>query len=163
MEIWKDIVGFEDYEVSSYGNVRSKPRDTRNQYSKDVNKSKRGGTYLSVILYKNNKRHQKNIHNLVARAFIGESNGKVVNHINENKHDNRISNLEYITHKENCNHGSGINRSSMNRMKKVRCSNGKIYNSLKECSIELGLHKSKISNVCNGKRKTTGGYKFEYL
>lgn len=162
-EIWKTIPNFEDYEASNMGRIRSKPRDTRNQYKEGVIKTPRNGIYLTVILYKNGIRFQKTVHRLVAETFFGVNNELVVNHINENKHDNRLSNLEFVTLKENCNHGTAIERSSKNRMKKVKCSNGKIYNSLKECARDLGLQKSKISNVCHGKRKTTGGLKFEYI
>lgn len=108
MEIWRKIEGFESYEVSNMGRVRSLDRvscsghkltgkvliPTQNQYG-----------YLIVSLYKNGTRYIKRVHRLVSVAFIPNPEGKPqVNHIDGDKSNNRVSNLEWATAKENCQH-----------------------------------------------------------
>ena len=66
--------------------------------------------YLQVFLYKNGRSKRFTVHQLVASYFLPDQMGKEINHINEDKLDNRVENLEYITHKENCNYGSRNSR-----------------------------------------------------
>lgn len=165
-EIWKDIKGYEGlYQVSSLGRVKSLPRDRGNQYSwMEIIKSQRKGIYLSVTLFKEGVRSVRPVHQLVAETFLKTNPEKpFVNHINEIKYDNRLINLEYVTHIQNCNHGTAIERSSEKRRKPVKCSNGEIYEGVNSAAKILGLHPSKISNVCTRKRKTTGGLTFEFI
>jgi predicted XRE-type DNA-binding protein len=99
MEVWKTIKGFEDYEVSNYGNVRNIKKNKILKSKKD-----RSG-YLSLSLYLNGVKKFKYIHRLIALNFIEEIEGKpFVNHKDGNKLNNLISNLEWCTHKENCQH-----------------------------------------------------------
>ena len=125
-EIWKPVVGYEGlYEVSNLGNVRSLAHTTRVakkdcEYdcphpSKVLRPQTRRHGYLSVCLYgkggKNGRFTQVSIHRLVAEAFIPNPENKTeVNHIDENKQNNRADNLEWMTHKENANHGTAIAR-----------------------------------------------------
>lgn len=114
-EEWRDIVNYEGYyQVSSFGNVRSVERDILrsngiNQHCKSVIlKSFQGKTcnYLSVQLSKDNHTEKFMIHRLVAYAFLGlkkESNLEV-NHIDGNTHNNRLDNLEIVTHQQNIDH-----------------------------------------------------------
>ena len=96
-EIWKSIDGFEQYEVSSYGQVRN------TRFNRPLIPWKRAG-YLSVDLYKNGRGIHHDIHRLVATAFCPNENGSmVVNHINSNKHDNRSENLEWVNFEGNLN------------------------------------------------------------
>ena len=101
-EIWKDIEGYEGlYQVSSFGRVK---RVTTGRILKG-SKDKDG--YLVVGLYKNNTKSTKKIHRLVAQAFIPNHEHKPeINHIDEDKTNNKVSNLEWITRKENLNHGT---------------------------------------------------------
>jgi hypothetical protein len=96
MEIWKDIKGFEGkYRISSYGNVWSITKGLRN-----INPGMSG--YLSVSLWKNNKRVNTSIHRLVAEHFIDNPNNlPLVDHINNVRHDNNVSNLRWVDYVSN--------------------------------------------------------------
>lgn len=106
IEIWKDIPGYEGlYQVSNFGRVKSLKRiDSLGRISKetilkhDINKK----GYFRVCLYKNN-RIKQSVHRLVAKSFLGVSDLQV-NHINGNKNDNRLENIEYVTNRENQSH-----------------------------------------------------------
>lgn len=95
-EEWKDIKDFINYQVSNLGRVRNKTRG--NILSPNNN----GSNYLSVQLGKGKRRY---IHRLVAQEFIPNSrNCKEINHINGNRMDNRINNIEWCTRQDNINH-----------------------------------------------------------
>lgn len=113
-EIWKPVKGYEGlYEVSNLGNVKSLDRfvinhKNKKQFypSKTLKKSKRKNGYLSVILSKNNIQKNLSVHRLVAISFIpNNQNKKCVNHIDSDRSNNVLSNLEWTTHKENRMHG----------------------------------------------------------
>lgn len=106
-ERWCAIKGYEGkYEVSDLGNVRSLNYGRSGKIKVLSPAIKKG--YLNVILYKKGeKRKMFRVHRLVVTAFIGPiPKGMVVNHINENKLDNRLSNLEICTVTQNINHGT---------------------------------------------------------
>lgn len=110
-EIWRPVVGYEGlYEVSSYGRVRSLDRyDSRNRFCKGrilkLNDDGRG--YLSVQLCSNNKIKKFLVHRVVAQAFISNpDNLPEVNHLDEDKTNNRVDNLEFCNHKYNINFGT---------------------------------------------------------
>ena len=127
-EVWKDVVGYEGlYKVSDRGNVYSVERI-------GVNGNKIGGRmlkpwydrygYIRVSLRKNGIKKNKRVHRLVAEAFIPNPNNlPEVNHMDENKTNNELSNLEWCTRKHNNNHGTIIERSAQARSKKVRAVN----------------------------------------
>ena len=114
-EIWKPVVGYEGlYEVSSYGRVRSLDRyDSRNHFCKGkiLKLQTAGRGYLSVELSSNGKTKKFLVHRLVAEAFItNPDNLPEVNHINEDKTNNRVDNLEFCNHKYNVNYGTRTDR-----------------------------------------------------
>ena len=117
--------------------------------------------YLMVSLYKDGTCKQKGIHRLVAETYIPNPKGlSDVNHKDENKENNCVDNLEWMTHKANCNYGSF----TIKRKKRVYCVElDKIFESGKEAAEELGLNKGNISSCCTGRYKTTGGYHFRYI
>lgn len=113
-EIWHDIKGYEGlYQVSNYGNIKSMSRirqgkknrfySTKKRILKPHFNKKRG--YYQVILMKNGVIKLFTCHRLVAKTFlINIRNKKYVNHINGNKLDNKVENLEWCTHSENIVH-----------------------------------------------------------
>ena len=116
-EHWKPIIGFEGlYEISDLGRVKSLSRYVKSKANSKMKiperilktgKNKCG--YALVVLMKNNKRHNKLVHRLVAKAFINNpENYAVVNHIDGNKHNNSLENLEWCTSKENIHHAMRI-------------------------------------------------------
>lgn len=102
------LIGYEDikseYFISNNGNVISKSRKTEKVLKYRVGKN--GYPYVTLRT-KDNKNKTSKIHRLVALAFVDSPSGKEqVNHINENKLDNNAENLEWVTPKENINHGT---------------------------------------------------------
>lgn len=117
IEEWRPITGYEEsHEVSNFGNVRSIDRviETNSRWG-TRRKEKRKGRQLSSFMNKDGypcvhikrDRRQKEfkIHRIVALAFLGEpGEGMEVNHIDGDKTNNHVSNLEWVTHKENMVH-----------------------------------------------------------
>lgn len=106
IEEWRWIKGYDGhYEVSNLGNVRSTkipPRPTRRPIPYTLSPNKQNNGYLTVTLSLNAKPTMKLVHRLVAEAFIeNEANKLVVNHIDNNRENNCVSNLEWCTHSEN--------------------------------------------------------------
>lgn len=101
-EVWKPVVGYEDYEVSNLGRVYSKKSKI---YLKPM--VHRDG-YLRVALYVNNKRQYKYIHQLVAQAHIPNPNNFTeINHLDRDKTRNTIDNLEWSSRTHNVQHSHG--------------------------------------------------------
>jgi hypothetical protein len=97
IEIWKDIKGFENkYQISNLGRIKSL---LTNKYLKHcINGS---GYYLVTLCFKG-KKYNRNVHKLLADAFlIKENDNLVVDHINNNPLDNRLENLQFVTHRIN--------------------------------------------------------------
>jgi len=106
MEIWKDVKNYEGrYQISNFGNVKSLnyKRTKKERLLKSVID---GSGYNCVLLYVNGKRKQRNVHQLVAESFLNhEPCGfkLVINHIDLNKLNNNVSNLEIISTRQNSN------------------------------------------------------------
>ena len=101
-EEWRKIEGFPNYTISNLGRVCS----TKREQAVILKARKNRYGYLQVYLCNENKKfYNKKVHRLVASAFISNHNDNTeVNHINGNKTDNNVSNLEWITHSENLKH-----------------------------------------------------------
>ncbi|MDY2883057.1 MAG: NUMOD4 domain-containing protein [Romboutsia timonensis] len=127
-EVWKDIKGFEEiYQVSNFGRVKSLLRKRRNRngyfYIKEkiLKQSINTYGYLQVCLYNNCERSVKRVHRLVAETFIpNPSNKPEVNHIDGNKTNNKIDNLEWVTSKENITHAFKIGLRTVTEEQKTK-------------------------------------------
>ena len=117
-EIWKSIKSYEGlYEISSLGRVKS--LNYRGTGKKKILKNiECSNGYLMVNLTKNGKQKQFKVHRLVAEAFIPNSEDKpCIDHINTIRTDNRVSNLRWVTQKENCNNELSKKKYSENHRK----------------------------------------------
>ena len=168
-EIWCDVKGYEGlYQVSNWGNVKSL-NYKRTGKEKILRPCKDGNGYLYVVLFENGKYKLYKVHRLVLSTFspIENSHELQVNHINECKTDNRLENLEWVTCKENCNHGTRNKRSGEKKsIPIVQLSlEGKYIRSWKSShdAERNGFDPSHIIKCCKGKYKTHKGYRFMYL
>lgn len=162
---WKIIKDFENYEVSTNGDVRSKSREgTKGGIIRPFFDRRKGG-YLKVHIYKNGKQYQPLIHTLVARAFLPRIEGKTeVNHINGVKTDNRVSNLEWCSRKENINHAY---ENQLRKTRKVgQYKNGELIATYRSChyaSKQTNIQYCSIYWCLKGVYKHAGGYEWQYL
>lgn len=166
-EEWRDIPGYEGlYQVSNLGRVKSLPRNRKGRgvgshlVPGKILKPIRVGEYLGFKLC-NIKPSNRYCHILVAECFLNKVKGKTeVNHIDGNKHNNIVSNLEWCTRIENGIHAFniGLHKPHTPKNRKgvlVVYSNGsKIsYQSITEASDALGISASSISRACSQGRK----------
>lgn len=163
---WKRIEGFEDYKVSDDGYVYS---EKTNRVLNLINNS---SGYFHICLTNKGEMQYKLLHRLIAQAFIPNPEEKPsVNHIDGNKKNNSIENLEWVTNQENIRHAFDIGLMKGNpssRRKKIvqidKNTNKVIseFDSQFEASKELNIHVSSLSQCLNGKYKTAGGYIWKY-
>lgn len=184
MEIWKDIPEYEGlYQVSNQGRVKSLFR-----YKKVLKPNILKNGYETVELFKNKSSRRMLVHRLVAMAFIENPNNlPQVNHKDENKQNNFVENLEWVTAIENMSYGTRLARQISNTnysselRKNIARENGKTtsksviqyskngefisrFDSAKEASRKTGANHAHILECCHGLRyKTVNGFiwKFE--
>lgn len=165
MAIWKPVFGYEGlYEVSDFGAVRRVG-------GKMLTPKKESNGYIRYHLSKKGVDKSILAHRIVAIAFIENPLGyKTVNHINEDKSDNRVENLEWCDMSYQNSYGTGaINRNKFKEKPVLQYTKDgqfiKKFDSVKKAAIELGLHETCIHCVCKGQRgyKQTGGFVFKYV
>ena len=179
MEEWRDVVGYEGlYQVSNFGRVRSLERKIsygNTQYTKRAMNMKvtvGKNLYCRVTLTKDGKQSQVYVHRLVAEAFLpNPDNLPEVDHIDANPSNNNLSNLHWVSHKENMDHmiELGRNYDGSENLKHdgpkraVVRNDGKRYDSLLAAAKDLGYKTNFViwSNL-NGKTKSCRGYTFRY-
>ena len=167
-EEWKSITGYEGlYEVSSLGRVRSLNYHCTGKI-KVLKPCKRGYGYLYVKLCKNRVMKKCSIHRLVAETFIQNPlNKPQVNHKDEDKTNNRASNLEWMTAKENSNYGTRNEHVAKVLSKPVLqfTKDSKFvaeYLSTHDAERRTGIAHSSIAKCCRGSYKSAGGSVWRY-
>lgn len=168
-ELWKDVLGYEGlYQVSNFGNVKSLNYNHTGKQHRMRPQISQG--YCQIPLWKNKKCKILKIHVLVWTAFNGPiPSGMQVNHINEDKTDNRLDNLNLMTPKENINWGSGIKRRSVTHNKQIAQFDLdgnliQIWPSQKSIVDALNISTpAHISECCHGKRPYAHGYVWKLL
>lgn len=162
-EIWKDVEDFPNYQVSNRGRVKNK----NNEHVLKPALDKSTG-YLKVSLWVDGKGYTKPIHRLVAKTFLNTSDntGLEVNHIDGDKQNNVVDNLEWCTKGENTKHAYRIRLRVPSE--KTGCSvkvveTGKVFNSLRDCANAIGGRGHTISMCLSDKydRSKHKGFHFE--
>ena len=170
------------YEVSSFGRIRSKRRETKNRYSTMIRRQKilrqvpdnRRG-YMTVSLGAS-PRKTFLVHRLVALAFIPNPERKPqVNHKDGNRINNNLSNLEWVTNKENNLHAwslglyrpvLGVKHHNNKAVRVFRFNDhslvGDFFSLAEACrQLKIGTHTNAVK-VLTGKRNHTKGFIFKY-
>ena len=166
-EIWKKTNINDDISVSNMGNVR-------NDKTKTIYKQNHKNGYLYVTLKTTTETETKErgqrIHRLVAEAFIPNDDPKnknQVNHIDGNKSNNKVDNLEWISQSDNIKHAAstGLLKSQARKIHQFD-KDGKLiktYDSISQASKDTGIDDGTICKVCKGSgNKTAGGYIWKY-
>lgn len=165
-EVWKDIKGFEGaYQISSMGRVKSLPRkQSRKEKIRVFAKAPNG--YLRMVLSFENERRTISAHREVAKAFIpNPQNLETVNHIDFDKTNNCVENLEWVSHKENIQHNCNYDK-NYHRPILQKDLNGNIirrWKSAYSVELEKGWFATNISRCCNGNKRTYKKFKWEFV
>lgn len=184
-EIWRDVVGYEGtYQVSNMSRVRSIDRiapcrkkgyTTITKKGRILNLSTNRLGYKEAHLYNYQEQKERiiSVHRLVAFAFIPNPDRehlREINHIDENKANNRVDNLEWCDRAYNTRYGSSRIRATTNNPNIRRVAqyskSGELiakYETIADASRATGLDNSSISKACRGKLKTNGGYIWRYI
>jgi hypothetical protein len=177
-ETYKDISGYEGiYQISDNGNVKS--LSFNNSGKEKVLKFGLNDGYLTVMLYKNGKRKNCLVHRLIGNEFIPNPNHKPqINHIDGNKKNNRVKNLEWVSVSENQTHRFkilgykgpnfgklGENNSYSIKVDQYSKKGGfiKTWGSMMDVKRELGISNINIGRCCRGEIMSAGGYVWKYL
>lgn len=160
VEQWRDVVGYEGlYKVSDLGKVRSVRR------RRLLRPGIKSTGYAQVTLSRDGVNRYYSVHRIVAAAFLPNPNAlPQVNHKNGKKQDNRLANLEWCSASENQQHKYKVLGKSGGHPKAVFCiETGQRWEAVHLAAQELNIHRTSISMVCHGRRKTAGGLHFKFL
>lgn len=169
-EIWKEFsISKFVYLISNYGNIKNKTTGNIRKH-----KISKFGYHRIALGVGNYKKHFL-IHRLVATLFIPNPNNlPQVNHIDGNKNNNYVGNLEWCSRKENMQHAHKLGLIKNENIRKslikrwvpiIAYKNGiKIgrYENIKLCCEDLGVFSANVNSVLKGKYKQTNGYTFKY-
>lgn len=178
-EVWKDIAGYEGlYQISNLGNVKSlNYNHTGNPKLLSIKNG--AGGYKFVTLCNNGVHKNRTIHILVAKAFIENKNSKpCVNHINGDKSNNTVKNLEWVAYSENTRHAIRTNLRADSYMRGVKGKNNpnslQVYQfdkngnfirkwySISDAARHFDCNPCTIVNCCAGRIKSCKGYIWKY-
>lgn len=177
MEIWKDIKGYESlYQISNTGKIKSLQRYVCSKNgSKQLIKEKIRKTsittagYEYVVLANKGKNKTLLVHRLVAETFLPNPfNLKCVNHKDENKHNNNVSNLEWCNYEYNNTYKDiHLRRNKDNTTRKViqydlDMNEIKRWDSIIEAANNFNTYSSNIMKCCIGERNHVNGFKWRY-
>lgn len=168
-KIWKAVPDYPNYQVSSTGEVKSLNYNHTGR-EKILSQGKVTKGYLSVVLVNSSGRRMFLVHRLVAKLFINNPNNyNSVNHKDEDKTNNAVSNLEWCDNRYNVNYGTANVRRSKT-LSRIKCkrvdqidTDGRILNtfdSVLKAKAVTGV--SNIGDCCNGNRITADGYKWRW-
>lgn len=189
MEEWKNIKGYEGlYQINKKGQIRSLDRyATIKSGAQRIVKGKmkiasiRKDGYYSLILSKKGINKRYVVHRLLAETFIPNPENKCcVNHIDGNKQNNELSNLEWCSHVENMKHafktklidnealikrGAKISKERRKKVAQFTKDNKLIavYESQHEAEVATNIPQGRISFCCSGKYKTAGGFIWKFV
>lgn len=167
MEIWRDIEGYHNYQVSNLGRVKSLNYNKTGK-EKILKNSKNKDGYLFARLYKEGKVKTFKVHRLVAQVFIpNPDNLPQVNHKDENKTNNCVENLEWCTAQYNTNYGTHNERMAKAKSLHILQFNKegnfiRKWESIRDIERDLDFNNGNISKCCKGKYKTAYGFKWCY-
>ncbi len=172
-EIWKDIPNYDGiYQASNLGRIR-------NAKTLSIRKPINYGPYYTLQLSINGNRKLFLVHKLIAATFIPNPlNKREINHIDGNKHNNRVDNLEWVTRKENAMHSAKTGLQTKEQFKKanscaiaktqkplLQIKNGKViarYKSLRDACRKLKMSSGYISDFIKGKTRCKKAYGYEW-
>ena len=162
--IEKEIEGFENYIICTDGTVHNKKGHNISRWKDNVG-------YLQVKLSKEGKWYYKRVHRLVAEAFIlNPNNLKQVNHIDGDKTNNEVSNLEWIDNKNNTQHGydNNLYHSKHRNIKievydKITHQLINTYKSIRETANELNINRKTLSRILFDNKENNYDYDFKAI
>ena len=165
MEIWLPLKEFPIYEVNQYGDIRH--RKTKAVKKPRIDKS--GYHQVSLSTGKHGQNRSKTVHRLVATTFLDGDHAEFqVNHIDGNKTNNFIANLEFVTGSQNVKHAydTGIRKPSGGRgpIRKVRIvETGEIFDNMGDCARFVHGDSGNICRCVHDPSKTYKGYHYEVI
>ena len=159
-EIWQTIPGFPEHEASTHKRFRHGNRILSTYIANNG--------YEMVCLCYNKKKHQDTVHKLLALTFIPNPNNyPCVGHWDDNPHNNDLSNLYWTTYKENNNHNDH-NKKVAKAMSypvtqyTLEGEEVNYFDGAADAGRKTGINRHHINLCCRGKRKSAGGYMWEY-
>lgn len=161
MEIWKPIKNYEGlYEVSNLGNIRSiSNRWGTRQTFRELKQQLTNKGYKRVSLSKENKHKTFLVHRLVFEAFNGRiGKNYEINHIDKNRSNNSLENLEIMTHFDNVRYSKAKKVYQYNKNNQLI----KVWDSVRDIERTINIDRSSVSANARNERKTCKGYIFKY-
>lgn len=160
-EIWKPIKDYENlYEISNFGVIR------KVKTKRPLKVFYRTNGYYTTSLCKNYKVTMIYLHRVIAETFIPNPNNlPCINHIDGNKTNNDLSNLEWCSYSDNNRHAYEIGLKNCKKVAQYDIDGNliKIYNSVINASKETNISQANISSCALGKRNKAGGFIWKYL